>query len=100
MKTYRQGDILFKKVAVLPEKRTLKNDNIVAEGEATGHKHMVHGGHLFETDVGMFVESLSDDMTTIVHDEHAEIALPEGFYQVVRQREEVGPTLPPRMVRD
>jgi hypothetical protein len=100
MKMFRQGDILFKKVPVLPDKRVEKADRVIAEGEVTGHRHMVRGGKLFDANGQLFVESFGEDITAIVHDEHAEIKLPDGFYKVVRQREETGPALPPHVVRD
>jgi len=98
--TYRQGDILFKLVGKLPENVKRKNDNIVAEGEVTGHKHEVIGGNLLEGAAGMFVDAPIGMYTDIIHDEHAVIHLPPGIYQVIRQREESGPALPPKFVRD
>lgn len=95
---FRQGDILFRKVAVKSEKMMKAKDFIVARGEATGHSHRVVGGELWTDEHGqMIVESDGD--TAIVHDEHARIDLPKGFFEVVRQREYVEPKVT-RTVRD
>lgn len=82
----RQGDILFVSIEEIPEEIKIKEDNIVAEGEATGHKHLLQDGILYEDSKGtLFIQV--EESAKIVHQEHNPIILPEGNYKVVRQRE-------------
>jgi len=109
MKAYRQGELLF----VLQEikdvqglKKVLadgKKTTIVAEGEATGHKH-----ELADPDTGILVdienafvwidnENLGFNNfqkilhtktgTTIKHPDHKDLYLPGGTYYIRAQRE-------------
>jgi coproporphyrinogen III oxidase len=70
---------------------------ILAEGEATGHAHVLIKGTLFEKDGQLFFNS--SKVTGVIHQEHAQIQLPAGAYKVIRQREYV-PAAPPQQVRD
>lgn len=94
---FRQGDIMFRRVANLPEKKEKKKDGVVALGEVTGHSHRILNGDVWDASGGLFVEAF--DGTEAVHDEHGPIKLPPGIYEVVRQREFDGKTAP-RVVRD
>ncbi len=99
-KIYRQGDILFKKIQNLPNQLKEKLDKVVAEGEETGHAHVLVNGAVFEllnTD-NLYIKS--DQNTRIVHEEHLPIKLESGNYQVIRQREYLGPGLKTQLVRD
>jgi hypothetical protein len=100
--TYRQGDVLLKRIDKLPEDaHVLEWDKriVLAYGEVTGHAHAIStdyakmymwkGDRLLEVKTG----------AKLVHEEHATIALPEGVYQVIQQREYV-PEAPPRDVLD
>ena len=89
-KLYRQGDILFKKIEELPFNLTQKLSGVVAEGELTGHAHIIENGALFElvNSSDLFIEA--NHKTRIVHDEHLPIELDEGNYMVIRQREYLG----------
>lgn len=100
-KIYRQGDILFKKISSLPTQLKEKQDKVVAEGEVTGHAHVLDNGALYESlnsESILFIKS--DQKTRIVHDEHLPIKLEPGNYEVIRQREYLGPGLQKRIVRD
>jgi hypothetical protein len=84
---YRQGDIL-----IVAENRKsvsntkVKEDNVVAYGETTGHSHRVENGTVLVGQAdSMYIEA--GKKTKLVHDEHDEIKIPEGFYRVIRQRE-------------
>ncbi|MFX0030003.1 MAG: hypothetical protein ACFE8B_12380 [Candidatus Hermodarchaeota archaeon] len=88
---YRQGDILFKKIDHLPFNLIPKQTGIVAEGELTGHAHVIENGAVYEllnSSSDLFVKA--KHKTRIVHDEHLPIALEEGNYMVIRQREYLG----------
>ena len=88
---YRQGDVLFIKIANIPNKAKKADTNVIVEGEATGHAHRLMGGDLFRTELSLnrgfdlFISAGSN--TRIVHEEHDAIGLPKGEYRVVRQRE-------------
>ncbi|MFG2959456.1 hypothetical protein ACGF5O_37745 [Streptomyces sp. NPDC048291] len=93
---YRQGDVLVVTVDELPLQvlPVPREDGVVvlAHGEVTGHRHAIAEPH---------AEPLAppgdDDQTRflrivgapgrLVHEEHAAITLPDGVYQVIRQRE-------------
>jgi len=95
---YRQGDLLFVEVTVIPSSARKTGHAIIEEGEATGHKHQVLDGsaHLFEDGNVKFLEIL--ESATIVHEEHAPLRLPQGLFQVIKQREYEPEG--PRYVRD
>lgn len=90
-KFYRQGDVGIVEIQSIPEEAKevdLKGkDIILAEGEVTDHAH-----RMSSKNVGMRV--LNDlvylkvlDTAKLLHEEHSEIRLPIGNYQVIRQRE-------------
>jgi len=97
---YRQGDILFKKINSLPAYLKEKPDKVVAEGEETGHAHVLVNGAVFELVNSDSLYIKSDQHTRIIHDEHLPIKLESGNYQVIRQREYLGPGLRTQIVRD
>lgn len=89
---FRQGDILLVPVAEAavpahvrssePVSRDARGRLVLALGEATGHCHAIPGpgtllpGYLHLPAGGR-----------LVHEEHAAISLPKGWFRVVRQRE-------------
>ena len=95
----RQGDLLITKVPMKDYAFfQLSDDNIVARGEITHHKHQLMEGQFYtrpqaqrETDAGdnrlgyIIVEK---EKTEIVHDEHEKVELEKGIYEVVQQRED------------
>jgi hypothetical protein len=91
---FRQGDVLIRPVAGIPDglkKVPLdKGRVILAYGEVTGHAHAVVG------DVEFLAADLEDleqrflrveAEAQVVHEEHGTITLPPGNYEVSRQRE-------------
>ncbi len=96
----RHGDVLFIRTgdAPAPSETARARQIVVAEGELTGHAHRVHG-------VGA---RLAGDVLTlpaggrITHEEHRELVLVPGMYEVRRQNEwiEVGGSSRSRQVRD
>jgi hypothetical protein len=107
---FRQGDILLQPIGertvptgvkTLPTKpRDARGRLVLALGEATGHAHAVVGeGTLYLAPEPMLIGHLHlDQATRIVHEEHATIDLPKGWYRVVRQREYIPGAV--RMVAD
>ena len=103
IKIYRQGDILFVKTGQLPTNLRKLDNLIIAEGEATGHKHQIIGDTailLEPKDINnnwqpvinrrnrfKFLKVLSD--SEVIHNEHHPIALPKGNYEIIQQREYV-----------
>ncbi|GII27918.1 hypothetical protein [Planotetraspora mira] len=98
---YRQGDILIMPVPEEgvpaeartgpPEPRDARGRLVLALGEATGHAHAIAGPGtlLLDPDPSRpgFLHLPSGGR--LVHEEHAAISLPKGWYRVIRQREYV-----------
>ena len=89
---YRQGDVLLIKVKELPpkKKRRKSKTDVVVRGEATGHAHRIVNGTIYRrwerfSRPARFIKA--NVGAKLVHEEHGEIELPEGIYQIVRQRE-------------
>jgi hypothetical protein len=106
---YRQGDVLIRRVSdsLIPDgakknmfgercdepvERDEQDRIVLAYGEVTGHAHAI-------TDPGVIAWNLPGhrmllavpkEGATVQHEEHGAIALPEGAYEVVRQREFTG----------
>ncbi len=98
MKIYRQGDVMIRAVAEIPNAAqdvTPKNDRIVlAHGEVTGHAHAIACGEAREFSfveagaaVRRFLSVVSKTGATVRHEEHASIPLPPGAYEIIQQRE-------------
>ncbi|MEZ0303090.1 MAG: hypothetical protein ACAH24_13725 [Hyphomicrobiaceae bacterium] len=96
-----QGDILIEQIdnSQQPGRVTQSATDgsvIIAEGEATGHRHRIFGSVTFYRDdalareipSGLYVGHLRIDnhAARLEHDEHAPITLPQGTYRVRRQR--------------
>ncbi|GAA2231037.1 hypothetical protein GCM10010232_16800 [Streptomyces amakusaensis] len=96
---YRQGDVLIVPVAqeaVPPhvlaargESRDARGRLVLALGEVTGHAHAVPGPGRLVREPGPFGPMVLHlpEGGRVVHEEHAVIALPRGWYRVLRQRE-------------
>ncbi len=98
----RQGDVLLVPVDELPARRherVVEGPRIVlAEGEATGHAHVVLGRArlVHSTNAPSWrgvghTHLVVEEPASLVHDEHDAIALVPGVYHVRRQREYVPP---------
>ena len=89
---YRQGDVLLLLVASIPPEATEgKRDGgriVLAYGEVTGHAHTIEtdtATPFITPDGELYI--VVDEVSELVHQEHAAIALEPGAYRVVRQRE-------------
>ena len=83
---HRQGDVLFVKIAELPEETLVqRKSRVIVEGESTGHAHRLTIGAILEGRAGIYLKA--DKPTEVVHEEHNTIALEPGYWQVIRQRE-------------
>lgn len=88
MKVYRQGDVLLRKVSEMPEECKREKGLVLAEGKVTGHAHRIvgTGATLYATpDQRRYLEI--KDFAFVKHEEHGEIRLPSGCYEVIRQVE-------------
>jgi hypothetical protein len=86
---FRQGDIYIESVRCVPEGAAKQFSTVLAEGEATGHRHRIRDfqtANVFAAPGEMFIDVVAD-RAEIVHEEHATIALNRGVYRVWRQRE-------------
>jgi hypothetical protein len=98
---YRQGDVLIVPVegTAVPrhavdapgEARDARGRLVLALGEVTGHAHAVVGAGRLVRESGPFGPVLLHlpEGGRVVHEEHAAIPLPKGWFRVIRQREYV-----------
>lgn len=85
---YRQGDLLIKKIDVLPAGYVNeKTDNVLVKGESTGHSHKLIGGKVIQIMSNLYMTI--PEKGQLVHEEHQTIELEKGVYAVIRQREYV-----------
>lgn len=98
VKNYRQGDVLMFGLPKLElqtrygkdwrNKLKAKADNIIIEGETTGHMHEVINGKLYESPTNKDVMILEAQKgCKVIHPEHGPIDMPEGTYEIDIQRE-------------
>lgn len=105
-KFYVQGD-LFLKEAEIPseaeEKRMQKRGYVLAEGEATGHTHVIPRRFatvtkMYEHEGKVYLAVLK--VVEIIHPEHKTLVLPIGNYEVGQVREYDAFEEETRLVRD
>jgi hypothetical protein len=83
----RQGDVL-----IIPSNKFFLGTKLrhptLAEGEVTGHRHRISNGkaELFERDGILFLKVLSPT-ALLVHEEHAEVIIPQDNWEIRIQRE-------------
>ncbi len=91
MKQLQHGDVLLREVAKLPkgviEVPRKEICLILAEGEATGHHHVIidKPATLWELKGDLYLEVT--EPVTITHDEHKALPIPVGIYQIGRVME-------------
>mgnify|MGYP001565476958 FL=1 len=88
---YRQGDVILKRIEVMPEVDDEKKLShlTLAEGEVTGHRHRITQGEaqLYQLAVGVMYLRILSEFARLYHEEHEHIDLPKGDYQVLIERE-------------
>ena len=90
---YRQGDVLIREVLAIPTSAVaVPSENgavVLAHGEVTGHSHAIGSefAHLVAEGAQRFLRATRP--VALRHEEHGEIILPAGQYEVVIQREYV-----------
>lgn len=86
---WRQGDIFIATAPAIPPGAVRLLHTVLAEGEATGHRHRISdngSAALFEYRGQTFLNVLAD-RAKVIHEEHGTIVLDRGAYRVWRQRE-------------
>jgi len=74
---------------------------VLAEGEATGHAHVLTGlavAHTVVTNFRRMAVIEVHEPSALTHQEHKTIRVPPGWYEIIRQR--VYTPTSPRFVRD
>ncbi|MEE8115112.1 MAG: hypothetical protein V3T23_12260 [Nitrososphaerales archaeon] len=89
MKVYRQGDVSIMAVKELPKRvKRVQGEPILARGEVTGHAHkMIEGKVKLYQLAGLLYLKVLSEVARLYHEEHEDIVLPRGDYEVRRQRE-------------
>jgi hypothetical protein len=88
VKEYQQGDVILRKVKLIPRNAVVKRGLLVQEGESTGHVHRFSDKHvsLWEFEGKTFV-SVKKKPAPLTHDEHEPIKVPPGSYEIDLVRE-------------
>ena len=83
---YRHGELKIEKVNEIKGRKL--EHCILAEGEATGHKHEITTGEaeLYEYEGTLYLRVVSDE-ALLTHPDHNTITLPKGDYKITPQRE-------------
>jgi hypothetical protein len=86
---FRQGDVL-----IISSDTSVTGTKLphltLAEGEVTGHRHRISNGdaELLERDGVLYLKVLSPT-ALLTHEEHAEVTIPQGNWEIRIQREYV-----------
>jgi hypothetical protein len=82
----RQGDVLLIPRVLVPG--TKLPHLTLAEGKVTGHRHQISAGdaELFEKDGFLYLKVFSPT-AILIHEEHAEVTIPKGNWEIHIQRE-------------
>lgn len=85
---YRHGDILLKPTSKKAKGQQAKR-LVLAEGEATGHVHVLTSPEpiLFEAEEELPMLLTLTQSGKLTHQEHKELEIEAGTYEVVRERE-------------
>ena len=89
MSLYRHGDLLVQSIGEIPGNVRAVQHLVLAEGELTGHSHRIAekgAGRLYQSGPEMYLH-VTENVATLIHQEHGPIELPRGFYGIWRQRE-------------
>jgi hypothetical protein len=86
---WRQGDVFIAATDAIPQPAIRQPHCVLAEGEASGHRHRIdqpQSAELYEHQQILYLQVLAESVK-VVHDEHRSIRLPRGTYKVWLQRE-------------
>ena len=83
---YQQGDVLLKVADTLPEGAVKVAPKprgvVVAEGEVTGHAHVLDPGIVTEYEFGGLRFLNVAKQTELRHEEHAAVTVAPGLYEI------------------
>ena len=85
-KLFRHGDLLIREIHSMPHTAKPIHTNIIAEGEKTGHNHVLNGSHQIYETVDNQIHFEAKQELKIEHPEHNTIIIPAGIYTVVHER--------------
>ena len=86
----QQGDVLIKRVGLLPPDATAREGYVLAVGEHTGHAHRIAD---IETDICELYEKngviyvKANKPCTLTHEEHSAVTIPVGIWEIGIVRE-------------
>lgn len=84
-KAYRHGDVIITEATKIPASAKRIKEDVLLDGEVTGHAHRVIGEFELYTDEDRkFLNAIN---CSVVHEEHHKIDLPTGIFEITRQRE-------------
>lgn len=92
MNIYRHGDISLHPLEKAEGEKIKHNGSfILAEGETTGHKHVISvpsidDMEVFRTPEGGYFLRLKTE-ATVTHEEHRKVVVAPGTYKMVNERE-------------
>jgi hypothetical protein len=90
VKAYRQGDVSILTAVKIPlAAQRVTGEPILARGEVTGHTLRITEGKvlLYQLATGLMYLRVLSEFAKLYHEEHEEIVLPKGDYEVRRQKE-------------
>ena len=78
--------MLLRKVPSIPKSAIPTSTNVIAEGEISGHQHVLKGSHqVFETlDKQLYFQA--EDHVLVKHPDHNTLDIPAGQYIIEHQR--------------
>jgi len=87
MKLFRHGDLLIREVLEIPGPAVFVAGNVIAQGEKTGHHHVLNGfSKIFQMKGETKYFEAKEDLT-LTHQEHNTIKIPVGKYIIEHERE-------------
>lgn len=89
-KTAQQGDINFRRLEAMPNGEQVvraKMRCVVADGEHTGHQHVIEDDEAELIQIGERMLLKLDKAATVVHPEHHPIKLYPGVWEIGRVQE-------------
>lgn len=87
-KWIRHGDVILDIVDEVKCKQKKATEEVLAEGEVTGHKHILSGQMLVGMDGGHKYATILGE-TELRHDDHNTLVIPEGKSVKVSMQREV-----------
>lgn len=88
MNCYRHGDVVLVPVSEIPRTAKDAGHRTLAQGEVTGHSHRIASGiaRYLEEAEARFLR-VGDGGAVLTHEEHGDLTVPRGDYQVMIQSE-------------